>query len=94
MTSHDRRWDELQSRWARGERLSPEEEQERLAHAERDPLARRELELFAELRARGDAPDVPVPPALIGRALDGLRGSRLRLVTTTSEGAPKAPALR
>lgn len=94
MTSHDRRWDELQSRWARGDRLSPEEEEERVARAEHDPLARREFELFTELRARGDAPDAPVPPALIGRALDALRGSpRLRLVTTTSEGAPEAPAL-
>jgi len=93
MTSRDHRWDELQTRWAQGERLSAEEEQERLAYAEQDALAGKELELFAELRARGAAPAEPVAPALIGRALEAINGSpRLRLVTTASEGAPEAPA--
>jgi ferric-dicitrate binding protein FerR (iron transport regulator) len=92
MTSHDRRWDELQTRWAQGERLSSKEEQERLAHAEHDALARKELELFAELRARGAAPEAPVSPALIARALEAINGSpRLRLVTTSSDRAPEAP---
>lgn len=95
MTSRDRRWDELQNRWAQGERLSPEEEQKRLAYAEHDALARKELELFAEMRARATAPADPVAPALIGRALEAINGSpRLRLVTSTSEGAPEVPASR
>jgi hypothetical protein len=93
MTSRDRRWDELQTRWAQGERLSPEEEQKRLAYAEHDALARKELELFAEMRARGTAPADPVAPALIGRALEAINGSpHLRLVTPTSAGAPQVPA--
>jgi len=92
MTGHDRRWDELQTRWAQGERLSAEDERARLAHAEHDAIARRELELFAEMRARGAAPGDPVAPALIGRALEALNGSpRLRLVTATSERAAQAP---
>ena len=73
MTSHDRRWDELQTRWAQGETLSPEDEQEPLAHDEHEALARKELALFEELRARGDAHDAPVAPALIGRALDAIQ---------------------
>ncbi|MDF3064972.1 MAG: hypothetical protein K0R38_573 [Polyangiaceae bacterium] len=93
MTSRDRRWNDLQTRWAGGERLTPEEEQARLAQGEYDPVARKELELFAELRARGAAPEDAVSPTLVNRTLETLRGSpRLRLVTTTSEGAPDAPA--
>jgi FecR-like protein len=90
MTSPDR-WDELQTRWAQGESLSAQEEQERLAYAEHDAVARRELELFAEMRARAATADDPVAPALVARALEALKGSpRLRLVAS-GEGAPGAP---
>ena len=51
MTSRERRWDELQTRWAKGEMLSAAEEHERLTYSEHDALARKELELFAELLA-------------------------------------------
>jgi hypothetical protein len=92
MTSPAHRWNQLQTRWAQGEKLSAEEEQQRLAYAKHDVLARRELELFAALQARATAPDAPVAQVLIGRALDALKGSpRLRLVTPTSSEAP-APA--
>lgn len=91
--SAERRWNQLQNRWAQGERLSAEEEQERLAYAEHDALARRELELFSALRARAAAPDDPVPQALIGHALEALKGSpRLRLVTAKSAEAPAPTA--
>jgi hypothetical protein len=42
-------WDELQTRWTAGERLSEDEEAQRLALAARDPMARRELDLIEEL---------------------------------------------
>ncbi len=90
MKSHDHRWDELQNRWAKGESLSEDEQHERLALAAVDALAQRELEVFAEMRARGTAPEEPVPYVLIGRALEAINASqRLRLVTTFSEGAPE-----
>ena len=94
MTSADHRWNQLQTRWARGEKLSADDERQRLAYAQHDVLARRELELFAALKARAGAPDDPPPQALIGRALEALKGSpRLRLVTATSSEASEAPAL-
>jgi ferric-dicitrate binding protein FerR (iron transport regulator) len=95
MTSPEHRWNELQSRWARGDTLSAQEEQERLAYAEYDALARKELEVFAALRARAAAPDEPVAQVLIGRALEALKGSpRLRLVTASSSEAPEVQAPR
>jgi hypothetical protein len=96
MKSRERRWDELQTRWAGGERLSAEEELERLAYAEHDVLARKELEMFAELRARAADADEPVSPLLVGRALDAVKTApRLRLVTSPVDGAqPKPPMLR
>lgn len=91
MTSREHRWDELQTRWAKGERLSPEEEDERLAFAEHDALARSELELFTALRARAEAPEEPVEPALVERALDAVKfAPRLRLVTPSSGDATQA----
>jgi hypothetical protein len=91
MTSRERRWDELQTRWAKGERLSPEEDDERLAFAEHDALARRELELFTALRARAEASDDPVERALIDRVLDAVKSApRLRLVTPGSGAATPA----
>lgn len=78
------RWEELQSRWARGERLSEDEERERLAYAALDPMAHRELELFTELRERGESDGPPVSPALVESVLDAAQGRpRLRLVTPT-----------
>ena len=93
MTSRERRWDELQNRWAQGETLSAEEEHERLAYPEHDPLAREELELFADLRARAEAPSDAVSPALIGRVLEAIKSTpHLRLVTSASGDATEAPA--
>jgi hypothetical protein len=98
MTARERRWDELQTRWARGETLSAAEEHERLAYAEHDSLARRELELFAALRTRAAEPGDPAAQALVGRVLDALKAApRLRLVTATSDSAtqqlaPQRPA--
>jgi hypothetical protein len=93
MTARERRWDELQTRWARGETLSAAEEHERLAYAEQDPLAQRELELFAALRARAAEPGDPAAQMLVARALDALKTApRLRLVTTTGDAATEPPA--
>ena len=93
MTSRDRRWDELQTRWAQGEELSAAEENERLAYADHDALARRELELFAALRARAAEPGDPAAQMLVARALDALKAApRLRLVTRTSDAALAPPA--
>jgi len=45
-------WNELQERWTVGEPLSEDEEAQRLALADHDPLARRELDFIEELRGR------------------------------------------
>ena len=45
-------WDELQTRWTAGERLSEDEEAQRLALAARDPLARREPRPLDEFPGR------------------------------------------
>jgi hypothetical protein len=95
MKRRERRWNELQTRWVKGDSLSAAEESERLAYAEQDALARRELELFAELRARAAAPDDPVPAQLITRVLEGLKGvPRLRLVTSSVDDATERLAPR
>jgi len=97
MTSRERRWDELQARWSQGETLSQEEERERLAYAEQDAVARKELELFAQLRARAAEPPEPVNASLVSSALEAVKGvPRLRLVTTTEGGGapPVAPSSR
>lgn len=87
MTSRERRWDELQARWAQGEALTPQEEQERLAYAEHDAVARKELELFAQLRARAAEPADPVASSVVNCALEAVKAApRLRLVTTMSDG--------
>jgi ferric-dicitrate binding protein FerR (iron transport regulator) len=88
MVSRQRRWDELQARWASGERLSADEERERLEYASVDPLAREELLVFAELRNRATCDDAGVSPALIDDVLDAVRGRpRLRLVTAAERRA-------
>lgn len=90
MSSRLRRWEQLQARWARGERLSEDEERARLDYAGLDAMAHRELELFAELRERAKSDGDPVPPALIEGVLDAVQGRpRLRLITS-AEQEPKA----
>jgi len=84
------RWDALQTRWAAGEALSVDEERERLDHASRDPLARRELELFHELSLRVQEPDAPKASANVTAALAAARGVRLRVVAPGTK--PRAPA--
>jgi hypothetical protein len=95
MTSRERRWNDLQTRWAKGETLSAEEEHERLAYAQHDLLASRELELFAALRARGESPGQPVEPRLIARVLESLKSPpHLRLVNASGDDTPPPPASR
>src|SRR6188474_2156249 len=89
MTTRER-WERLQTRWARGDALSAAEERERLAFAAYDPRARRELQVFAALRARATVASEPVSDAFIDGVLEAVRvGPRLRLVG--SEGADALP---
>jgi hypothetical protein len=89
------RWETLQTRWAQGEALSAAEEQERLAFAAHDPRARRELEIFAALRARAAAEAEPASAALIDGVLEAIRvGPRLRLVGSEDAAARPLPARR
>lgn len=92
MTPLDR-WNELQDRWASGETLSPEEECERLDLAAGDPLARRELELFAELRERVDRDDHPLSREIFENVLAAVRRRpKLRVIDRDgSEPAPPPP---
>ena len=86
------RWETLQTRWAKGDALSAAEERERLAFAAYDSRARRELEVFAALRARAADDGEPVSGALIDGVLEAIRaGPRLRLVG--SEDAAARPLL-
>jgi len=85
-------FDSLQNRIARGEELSAEEERLRLAAGETDPLARRELELFAELRGRLDEPDGALPNVAL--ALAGARGVKLRVLGPDSTPVTGATRLR
>jgi hypothetical protein len=91
--SSRKRWETLQTRWARGEALSAAEERERLAFAARDARARRELEVFAALRARAAAEAKPVSGAFIDGVLEAIRvGPRLRLVGADDAAARPLPA--
>jgi hypothetical protein len=86
-------WEMLQMRWAQGERLSPAEEQQRLAFAAHDVLARRELEMFAALRARVAGEGEPVSEELINGVLEAVAASpKLRLVGGVA--ATRRPRLR
>ncbi|HVY25630.1 MAG TPA: FecR domain-containing protein [Polyangiaceae bacterium] len=94
--SDRRRWEELQTRWVQGDPLDPAEEQERVAFAAHDALARRELEMFAALRARATADGEPVSEKFISAVLEAVElGPRLRLVEA-GEGvrSPSRPAER
>ena len=57
MTRNERRWDELQTRWASGEVLDATEDRERLELAADDPRAARELEVVSELGRQLSASD-------------------------------------
>ncbi len=83
----DRRsWEALQNRWAAGETLSAEEERERLSYADFDALARRELELLAELSGELSAPEGE--PQNLALALAGARGVRLRVLGPEGDSKP------
>jgi hypothetical protein len=95
MNDRQRRWEELQARWACGERLSVDEERERLDYVALDPIARRELQLFGELRQRATSDDAHVSPALLDSVLDAIQGRpRLRLVTSTEPNEEDTSAKR
>lgn len=98
MTSRERRWDELQARWAQGEKLSADEERERRAYAEHDPVARKELEIFAALRARAEEPGDPVADSLVARLLSppmlSLLGMRHRTRRLAARSRRWWPCLR
>ena len=82
-------WDALQNRWAAGDALSSEEERRRTEGAIEDPLAARELALFAELSGRLEQRDAQPNVAL---TLAGVRGVKLRVLGPDSVDAPATPA--
>jgi hypothetical protein len=83
-------WNELQTRWASGETLSPAEEQRRVREAAEDPLRARELAFFAELSTRAAAPATP-PHELVANVLsESSARAHLRVVTPL----PIAPSPR
>ena len=87
------RWEELQERWAQGEPLSPAEERERLSLAEGDALAKKELDIFAALRARAAGEGEQLADAVIDRVLEQVGAAPpLRLVTSVAEAARSQPA--
>jgi len=96
MTLDDRRWDELQTRWAAGETLAPEQEAERLAHAGANALAGRELELFGELKVALSPAEVLAPPAgLVSRVLERLGERRHPVLRLLAQPArPRPPGSR
>ena len=81
-------WNSLQSRWAAGELLSAKDERRREQGATEDPLAAKELELFAELSSRLEQPDDVTPN--VSLTLAGVRGVRLRVVGPDSADATVA----
>ncbi|HEX6277995.1 MAG TPA: FecR domain-containing protein, partial [Polyangiaceae bacterium] len=84
------RWEALQSRWAAGETLGADEERERVAGAAGDPLAERELALFAELRARSEGTR-ELSPGVVERVLESA-GTRPRLhLLAPGERPPAEP---
>lgn len=103
MIREHRRWNDLQSRWAAGEALSAEEEQERASLAADDLARRRELDLTVQLKQFVDAGDQePVAPEFVSSVMARLHGRgapHLRLVTPplvhpTSENPPPTAARR
>jgi hypothetical protein len=83
MTRNERRWNELQARWAAGDTLEPDEERARLELARESPLAERELEMMSELRDRGSAAhDETAHTSLYDGVLETVGAkTRLRLVS-------------
>ncbi|HEV3192989.1 MAG TPA: hypothetical protein VGY54_20925, partial [Polyangiaceae bacterium] len=81
-------WNELQERWTVGERLSEDEEAQRLALADHDPLARRELDFIEELRRRLDNREIDeADRALAERVLLAYRkGPSKTLLRLVAEG--------
>ncbi len=83
-------WNSLQNRWAAGEPLSANDERRRLQEASEDPLATRELELFADLSTRLERRDDSAPNVAL--TLAGVRGVRLRLLGPDSADGAVARA--
>jgi hypothetical protein len=91
MTRNERRWDELQTRWAAGESLEVDENRERLELAADNPLASRELEMLGELRDRVSASEgQPTNLSLYDGVLETVGAKRLRLVSQ-HESLVRAP---
>ncbi len=65
MTRNERRWNELQTRWAAGDALTPEEDRARLDFAREDPRAARELEMLQSRAFASTMPPVPITIAPI-----------------------------
>jgi hypothetical protein len=88
-----RDWDELQTRWASGEVLTPAEDSRRLLGAGDDPAAKRELEFFAGLRAELTRGEGAAPRELIERVLER-RHTHAHLRVVAKGEAPAPPAAR
>ncbi|MFZ5893169.1 MAG: tetratricopeptide repeat protein [Myxococcota bacterium] len=75
--STPREWELLQERFARGEKLSPNEESQRRQLAAADPIAQRELAFFDRLANQEVEPDASRCAAIAERALAEVRGLHL-----------------
>lgn len=95
MTRPEPSWEELQTRWASGDALSPSEEQRRVREAAETPLRARELAFFAELSARPSVATTP-PHELVATVLsESSARAHLRIVTPLPVGAaPRSRARR
>jgi hypothetical protein len=93
MTRNERKWDELQTRWAAGETLAVDEECERLELARDNPLASRELAMLSELRDRASQGGANADPSLYDGVLESVAAKRLRLVSQLEAAArlPETP---
>jgi hypothetical protein len=84
-------WDSVQNRWAAGEALSVEEERRRKQGSLEDPLAVRELALFAELSGRLEQKDDMA--SNVALTLAGARGVKLRVLGPDSVDVPPRAVL-
>ncbi len=92
MTRSSESWDELQTRWARGDALTPAEEQRRLREAAEEPLRARELAFFTELAARPAAPTTPAHELVDSVLSESSARAHLRVVTPPP--VPRSPRTR
>lgn len=89
MTRKNQQWNELQERWALGEPLSPSEDATRRVLASKDAAARRELEIYDELKRQlAVSSEDEAPRDFVNRVLEaaGLRTTtHLRLVSPNEQ---------